>query len=143
MPWLGYALGGLYLAFSAIEMYVMMPLTVCPNCVYYALEGSRCGSGLNVVSRRIATQGDTRDFGKRAEGLFCNNNMYMAALFLPILALLPMLFVQFSFLLLGVFAALVGLVLFRVFVIFRKIACLHCRSKQICPQAGQMGLREL
>lgn len=142
-PWLGYALGGLYLAFALIEMYVMMPLQVCPNCVYYGLEGSRCVSGLNVVARRIAGKGNTRDFGQRAEGLFCNNNLYMTALVLPIAALVPMLVARFSFLLLGVFVALVALLLFRYFVIFRKIGCLHCRGKQICPQAGQMGLCEL
>lgn len=32
--WAGICLGALYLAFAFVEMYVMMPLTVCPNCVY-------------------------------------------------------------------------------------------------------------
>ena len=34
--WIGYLLGSLYLAFSFVEMYVHMPLKVCPNCVYYS-----------------------------------------------------------------------------------------------------------
>jgi hypothetical protein len=35
------------------------------------------------------------------------------------------------------------LLLFRFFVIFPKIACLHCRAKAVCPQAGAMGVRQL
>jgi hypothetical protein len=34
------------------------------------------------------------------------------------------------------------LLLFRFFIIFPKIACIHCYAKYICPQAGQMGVRE-
>ena len=45
--------------------------------------------------------------------------------------------------LLGVFIVLVGLLLFRFFVIFPKLACLHCAAKFKCPQAGQMGVRNL
>jgi hypothetical protein len=40
------------------------------------------------------------------------------------------------------FLALVALLLFRFFVIFPKIACLHCAAKYQCPQAGKMGVRE-
>jgi hypothetical protein len=44
---------------------------------------------------------------------------------------------------LGIFVVLVGLLLFRFFVIFPKLACLHCAAKFKCPQAGQMGVRNL
>ena len=57
--WIGYALGSLYLAFSFIEMYVHMPLKVCCNCVYYKLDNSRCISGLNIISRKIAKEGSS------------------------------------------------------------------------------------
>ena len=53
------------------------------------------------------------------------------------------LLLNFSFSLLAIFLAVVGLLLFRFFVIFPKIACLHCRAKYKCPQAGAMGVREL
>ncbi|UCD21381.1 MAG: hypothetical protein JSW22_04805, partial [Chloroflexota bacterium] len=46
---IGYILGALYLAFSFAEMYLHMPLKVCPNCVYYKLDNSICISGLNLV----------------------------------------------------------------------------------------------
>ena len=142
-PRIGYALGVLYLAFAFIQMYVIMPLTVCPNCVYYGLENGRCAAGLNLVTVRITQAGDPADFSKRAQGLLCHNNLYMAALFLPILALIPALVLNFSFLLLAIFLAVLGLLLFRFFVIFGKIACLHCRAKYDCPNAERSGVRDL
>lgn len=121
-------------------MYVLMPLMVCPNCVYYRLKDSLCISGLNLLSKKIAPQGDIKDFADRGEGLFCHNNLYMAAKILPIVAMIPALILNFSFSLLVVFLAVVGLFLFRIFVVFPKIACVHCRAKNICPNAEAMGL---
>ncbi|MFC2078959.1 hypothetical protein ACFLSZ_03165 [Candidatus Bipolaricaulota bacterium] len=143
IPWLGVPLGIVYLSLALLEMYVLMPLQVCPNCVYYELENSRCISGLNLLSRRIAKKGDVRDFPKRAEGVLCSNNRYMAALFVPIIAMIPALIIRFSFALLAVFLGILVILLFRFFILFPKIACLHCRAKHICPQADQMGVREL
>lgn len=139
----GYALGVLYLAFAFVQMYVIMPLTVCPNCVYFGLENGRCAAGLNLVAARLTQAGDPKDFPKRAQGLLCHNNLYMAALFLPILALIPALVLNFSFLLLAIFLTVLGLLLFRFFVIFGRIACLHCRAKYDCPNAERSGVRDL
>ena len=130
----------LYFAFSFLEMYVVMPLTVCPNCVYFRLERSLCISGLNVVAKILAKEGKPEDFQKRAKGLLCSNNLYLASLLIPIMAIVPALIMNFSFLLLAIFLSLVGLILFRFFVIFPKIACLHCRAKFKCPQAQSMGV---
>jgi hypothetical protein len=138
--WLGVALGSLYLTFAFAQMYVLMPLMVCPNCVYYRLESSRCISGMNWISKKVAREGQIRDFSKRGEGLFCHNNLYMAAKVLPIVAIIPALILNFSFLLLAIFLAVVGLLLFRIFIVFPKIACIHCRSRNICPNAQAMGL---
>ena len=139
--WAGYAFGILYLIFSFVEMYVVMPLTVCPNCVYYRAKDWLCVSGLNVLSKKIAKEGDLKGFARRAEGLFCPNNLYLASLIVPLLAMIPALIVNFSVALLLIFLAVVGLLLFRFFVIFPRIACLHCRAKYECPQAGAMGVR--
>jgi hypothetical protein len=141
--WAGYTFGTVYLVLAFAEMYVLMPLKVCPNCVYYKAQDSLCISGLNVVSKKITQAGDSKDFAKRAEGLLCPNNLYMASLIVPIIAIIPALIVNFSVALLGIFVALVGLLLFRFFVIFPKLACLHCAAKFKCPQAGQMGVRNL
>jgi hypothetical protein len=135
--------GYLYFAFSFLEMYVVMPLTVCPNCVYYRLENSLCISGLNTVAKILAREGKPDDFPKRARGLLCSNNLYMASLIIPIIAIVPALILNFSVLLLAILLAILALILFRIFVIFPKIACLHCRAKFKCPQAEAMGVRDL
>ena len=141
--WAGYSFGVLYLVFSFVEMYIVMPLTVCPNCVYYKLENSLCISGLNVVSKKIAKEGDTKNFANRAKGILCLNNMYIASLIIPIVSIIPALIINFSILLLLIFLLILALMAFRFFVIFSRIACIHCRAKHICPQAEQMGVREM
>ena len=141
--WAGYTLGGLYLVFSFGEMYVLMPLRVCPNCVYCRMVDSRCVSGINVVAKWVGRKGQARDFAKRGEGPLCSNNLYLAALAIPVAAIIPALALNFSVLLLVIWIALLALLLFRFLVIFPKIACVHCRAKYACPQAESMGVRDL
>lgn len=117
-----------------------MPLKVCPNCIYYKLDNSLCISALNVVSRKVAKEGNVKAFPGRAKGLFCPNNLYMASLVIPIIVIIPALVLNFSFLVLAILLVVVGLLLFRFFVIFPKIACVHCRAQNVCPQAQSMGL---
>jgi hypothetical protein len=138
-----YLFGALYLAFAFVQMYVLMPLTVCPNCVYFSTDDALCTSGLNVISQKIARPGDPKDFPNRARGLLCHNNLYLAALILPIIAMLPALVLNFSFALLIIFLSVVGLLLFRFFAIFTRIACLHCNAKYECPNAAQTGVRDM
>ncbi len=140
---IAYFFGALYFTLSLTEMYVLMPLKVCPSCVYYRLNNSLCISGMNIVSKKIAKEGSPTDFANRAKGLFCPNNLYMAALFIPIIAMIPALIVNFSFLLLAILLIVVGLLLFRFFVVFTKIACVHCYAKYKCPQAEPMGVRNM
>ncbi len=140
-PWVGYGFGILYLIFSFVEMYGVMPIAVCPNCVYYRAKDWLCISGLNVISKKMAKEGDLKDFPRRAQGLLCPNNLYLASLIIPIVAMIPALIVNFSVVLLIIFLAVLSLLLFRFFVIFPRIACLHCRAKYECPQAGAMGVR--
>jgi len=136
--WIGYLIGISYVAFSFAEMYVHMPLKVCPNCVYFKLENSLCISGLNIVSRKVSKGGDIKEFSNRAKGIFCPNNLYIASLVIPIIAMIPVLILNFSFVVLVILIIVIGLLIFRFFVIFPKIACVHCRAKSICPQAQSM-----
>jgi hypothetical protein len=138
--WIGYLIGLLYIAFSFAEMYLHMPLKVCPNCVYYKLDNSLCISGLNIVSRKIAKEGNIKDFANRAKGLFCPNKLYIASLIIPIVAIIPALILDFSVPVLAILLIVVGLLIFRFFVVFPKIACVHCRAKNVCPQAQSMKL---
>ena len=57
-----------------------------------------------------------------------------------IIAMIPALIISFSFLVLVILLVVVALLVFRFFVIFPKIACVHCRAKNVCPQAQSMGL---
>lgn len=137
--WIGYVVGPVYLALSLLEMYVHMPVKVCRNCVYYRLGDSRCIAALNLLSRRLVRQGDIKEFPLRAKGLLCPNNLYIASLVVPIVVVVPALVMRFSLPVLLMGVALLGLLLFRFFVIFPKIACVHCRAQNICPQARSMG----
>lgn len=141
-PWAGWVFGCLYLAFAFAEMYLLMPLTVCPGCVYRRIPDARCISGLNLLSQRLTPPKPAACFARRGQGLLCANNRYMAALVIPALALIPAMTVNFSVVLLLVLLALLALLAYRFLIIFPKIACLHCRAKYACPQAGKMGVRE-
>ncbi|MCP5103424.1 MAG: hypothetical protein GY950_08595 [bacterium] len=48
---LHYAAGGLYFLFAVVQMYVIMPLSVCSNCVYYRMKNARC---ISVLFPKIA-----------------------------------------------------------------------------------------
>ncbi|UCF93493.1 MAG: hypothetical protein JSW39_04840 [Desulfobacterales bacterium] len=137
-----WAFGALYLAFALLQMYLVMPLTVCPHCIYFRTADSLCPSGLNVIAQKIAQPGHPHDFGQRAKGWFCHNNLYIAALIIPIIAMLPALILNFSYLLLILLLAVVGLLLLRFLVIFTKTACVHCLAKNECPNAQSMGLSQ-
>jgi hypothetical protein len=56
--------------------------------------------------------------------------------------MIPALVLNFSPLLLVVFVAVVGLLALRMFVVFPKVACVHCRARNICPNAQSMGLSD-
>jgi hypothetical protein len=135
--------GFIYMAFAFGEMYILMPLKVCPNCVYYRMEGSLCVSGMNIVSRKVAKRGNPKDFPNRAKGPLSPNNLYMISLIFPIIVLIPALIVNFSLILLLIFIIVIVLMMFRFFIIFMKVSCIHCLAKYTCPQAGQMGVRDM
>jgi hypothetical protein len=139
-PTLAWILGGAYLLFALGQMYILMPLMVCPACVYRGMDGARCVSALNLVSARLAPRRDPDRFPERARGALCHNNLYMAALGLPLLLMLPGLVADFSFLLLGLFLTLAALLALRMFVLFTKVACVHCAAKRACPNAQAMHL---
>ncbi len=131
-----------YLLFAFGQMYVIMPTRVCPNCPYYRMEGGRCISALNVLSRQIAQPGHTARFPQRAKGLLCHNNLYMGALIAPIPLLIIGLILNFAWITLAITGTVLGLLLYRFFVVFPKIACVHCYAKQKCPNAAMMGLTD-
>jgi hypothetical protein len=138
--WLSFLFGAIYLIFAFVQMYLIMPLIVCPNCVYHKMKDSLCTSGLNLVSKKIAKPGDIKHFGDRAKGYLSHNKLYMGALFIPISVMIPALILNFSILLLVMLIIVLSLLMFRFFIIFQKTACVHCSAKYRCPNAKAMGL---
>ena len=88
-PAVAWTVGRVYAVFAFGQMYVLMPLAVCPSCVYRRMEGSRCIAALNQLSAKMTVARDPRDFPKRAQGILCHNNLYMASLVLPLTLVLP------------------------------------------------------
>jgi hypothetical protein len=139
-PVLGWTIGPVYLAFALVQMYGLMPLTVCPSCAYRRMDGARCISAMNLVSARLAAPRDKETFSRRGTGFLCHNNLYLAALILPLLLMLPALVFAFSWALLSVFLVVVGLLAFRMLILFPRVACGHCAAKKQCPNARAMGI---
>jgi hypothetical protein len=139
-PMLSWTAGMVYLVFALGQMYVLMPLMVCPSCAYRRIDGARCISAMNLVSARIAPLADPDDFPKRARGALCHNNLYMASLIAPLVLLLPALVIAFSWALLTIFLALLAIFALRLFVVFPYVACGHCAAKGRCPNAKAMGI---
>jgi hypothetical protein len=140
LSWTAYLAGALYLVFAMGQMYLLMPLSVCPNCVYYRMSDSLCPSGLNVLTKKIAREGALENFPLRAKGMLCHNNLYIASLVVPIILIIPALVLNFTIILMVIMIILVVLLLFRYFVIFRRVACPHCAAKRQCPNAQSMGI---
>jgi hypothetical protein len=140
--WIGHSLSFFYLAFAFSSMYLLLPLKVCPHCAYYRLKNSRCISALNLLSRKMVKEGKLEDFPKRSLGWACPNNLYLASLVFPIVAMVPVLIIQPSTLVWVIFASLISLLAFRFLIIFPVLACLHCCAKYMCPQAKSMGVRD-
>jgi hypothetical protein len=136
----GLMVGAAYTGFAFLEMFLLMPLTVCPSCVYYRLPGSLCISGMNRWSRKIARPIDASRFEERARGALRPNNLYLVALGFPIIAVVPGLVLGFPWPVLLALVVLVALLVFWFFVIFPKVACVHYRAKNACPNARAMGL---
>jgi hypothetical protein len=138
----GYWLSALYVVFAFGQMYLIMPMRVCPNCAYYRLDGARCISALNLLSHRLAGSGRPVDFRKRAKGPLCHNNLYLAALIAPVPLIIVGLVLNYSVTLLAILVAVIGLALLRFFILIPKVACAHCHAKTKCPNAAQMGLNK-
>ncbi len=122
---IGRIIATVYISFAFIQMYILMPILVCPNCVYTNKPNMLSISGMNIFARKLFTNGNVNNFGSRGKGILCHNNLYLLAKVLPLLIILPFLFINFSFTLLIIFFLVLGLMLFRVFYIFQKIACNH------------------
>lgn len=136
----GKLIGYFYLAFAFVQMYIVMPLKVCPACVYHSKNKARCISGLNIISKRVMHCQKTKDLSKRGKGLLCHNHLYIVALVIPVIFMLHALVFNFSFFLLFLLLVIISMLLLRILIIFPKMACIHCMANDKCPNAEAMGI---
>jgi hypothetical protein len=140
-PLLAWVLAIAYLVIALGQMYVVMPLVVCPACVYATMPGSRCVSGMNLLVARLRLTAPAEEFeARRTRGMLSHNKLYMGSLIAPIPLLAVGLVLNFSPLGLVVLLAVVALLAFRVVVVFKRRACPHCAAKGRCPNAKAMGI---
>ena len=130
-----------YLVVALGQMYLLMPLVVCSSCVYRTMSGSRCVSGLNVVSAHYRRNQPQDEFeARRTRGALSHNKLYMGSLVAPIPLVAVGLFVNFSPAALALLLAVGALLAFRIVVVFKRTACPHCAAKGRCPNARAMGI---
>ena len=133
-PFIGWPVGLAYLVFAMVQLYVLMPLVVCPGCVYRSIRGVRCATGLNLVSARLcpASPGAI-GFEQRAHGALCENSLCLWAWVLPVPLALPGLVLSFSWLALALMVAVAALTVLRLAVVARRAVCPHCLARRWCP----------
>jgi hypothetical protein len=133
-PLLGWPVGLGYLVFAVVQLYVLMPLVVCPGCVYRTIRGGRCASGLNVLSARLCPPSPGAiGFEERAHGALCENSLCLWAWVLPVPLALPGLALSFSWPAFALMATVAALTVLRLAVVMRRVVCPHCLARRWCP----------
>jgi len=76
-------LGGLYLAFSVLMVYVVLRRLVCTRCYYY---GKRCGAGWGLLASAWFTRRSMEEFNENA-GTLLAPMVYGLVTLVPLVAL--------------------------------------------------------
>ena len=119
-----------------MQLYVLMPLVVCPACVYRSIRDGRCASGLNLVSARLCPPtAHAGAFAERTQGALCQSSLCFWSWVAPVPLAVPGLAVSFSWLALTLTAAVVVLTVIRLTVVMRLAVCPHCLARRWCPMA--------
>ena len=135
-PILGWPIGLAYFVYAAVQLYVLMPLVVCPSCVYRGIQGGRCPSGLNLISARLSRAPmQTAGFDTRTEGTLCQSSLCLWSLVVPLPIALPGLAISFSWMGLALSVAVAVLAAVRLTGVFRLVVCSHCLARRWCPVA--------
>jgi hypothetical protein len=133
-PILGWPIGLAYFVFAVVQLYVLMPLVVCPGCVYRTVRGGRCASGLNLISARLCPPSPGAiDFEERTHGALCESSLCLWSLVLPVPLALPGLALSFSWPALLLTVTVAALTVIRLAVVTRRAVCPHCLARRWCP----------
>jgi hypothetical protein len=131
-----------YLVFALGQAYVYMPLQVCPHCAYARIRGGRCVSGMDCVSRTLRSPRDPGGLSRRERDPLGHNTVFHAALLFPLFVMLVGFAYGFSWPLAVTFLLAVGLLALRIHLVLPHVACAHCASRRICPNARSMGVAD-
>ncbi len=133
-PIVGLPVGLAYLVFAVVQLYVLMPLVVCPGCVYRTVVNGRCPSGLNLISARLCPPSpNALEFRERAHGALCQNSLCLWSLVLPVPLALPGVILSFSWLAVVLTATVAVLAVLRLSKVGRRAVCAHCLARRWCP----------
>lgn len=134
LPIIGWPLGLGYFVYAMVQLYVLMPLVVCPGCVYAGIEVGRCPSGLSVISARFVRNPAQRAaFDARSQGALCQSSLCLVSLIAPVPLALPGLVISFSWLALALTVAVAALVTARLGGAYKRVVCAHCLARRWCP----------
>ena len=135
-PVIGLPLSAAYLVFALVQLYVLMPVIVCPGCVYRTIHTGRCATGLNVLSARLCPSAPAATgFEERAHGALCQSSLCLWSLILPVPLAAPALVLWFTWTALALTLTVAGLAAVRLVVVARRAVCSHCLARRWCPAA--------
>jgi hypothetical protein len=135
-PVIGWPISVAYFVFAMVQLYVLMPLVVCPGCVYRTIQGGRCPSGLNWISARLLrAPAQSAGFETRSQGALCQSTLCLWSLVVPLPIALPGLVIAFSWTAFALSLAVCMLTAVRLAGVFRLVVCPHCLARRWCPVA--------
>jgi len=121
----------IYLVYSFVSMYLIIPRYVCTSCSYY---GKTCHSGQGRISGLL--------FSKRDTNLFSSNFKYMRfagpVFLLPLIIGVILIFFHYSFALALLTFAFGMTALCCTRIVTYKLGCPHCNQKSICPGCNKI-----
>lgn len=133
-PIVGWPVGLAYFVFATVQFYVLMPLVVCPGCVYRTVRGGRCPSGLNLISARLCPPSASAiEFRERTHGPLCQSSLGLLSWVLPVPLALPGLIVSLSGMAAIITTTVAVLTVVRLAIVTRHALCSHCLAQRWCP----------
>jgi len=120
-------LGGLYVTFSVLMVYVVLRRLVCTRCYYY---GKRCGAGWGLLASKWFARGSMEEFNENA-GTRIAPMVYGLVTLVPIIAI-TLLLVRGATTLHVVLLAVVLAIGFYSSGPGRKTSCSRCKMRLFC-----------
>jgi len=120
-------IGGSYLAFSVVMIYVVLRWLVCTRCYYY---GKRCGAGWGLLASALFPRGRPEEFNDNA-GIRLAPVVYGLVMLVPLIAL-GVLLVRDAKTSLIILLAVILSVGFYSSGPGRKRSCVACKMRLFC-----------